>query len=740
MFTGGDASGYEFSARPRVVDSRPKFRDPYGQTMEYIPQNIMHDRRIARGSTHASMVIPAGNHPDALFLEKKKEQQRRIKMQQEEDARRAAEEYARRDIKTPEPLPGRINLDVQTEPFVENLTDKPTEFEIGVQSDFYIDRPPTPLFVPQKTGEDAQTQVEKNVFEEDVYDFNDIVEPILSVLCYNVIEQAQMEVYEEHEFNFVDTRRKDFEKVRNLKLIEAQRLEAAETRRKQEVERRRNQVKARTLNRVGAHQKYTSRQIAKKFLANVCPVTLQLLEDQGTLVESLGVLLHEQAVPWLYDQTMRFLREEDLVDVNTEEVVEEALNYPAKAHRETVEQENAKKRQQEKEREEKQVAKAERKRKREEAKEAARKAEEMKKFQEDVTAEFVEGSDTKDKILIHDITDTDGNLLNTPVIGVVGGTLTQMAVVISTASQEFKEKVQKFVDREPITRFLVTYISQHMKADKFFVKMSRAVEKFIKEKEIKMSNIQKAKEEVKNQLISMLTDTDNGMISDQIRELVQEAESVGLNRDIVILLHRALVDIITKTPVSKEGNLAKLDPTIDKIKLTPPPENFDLENPNFRAIVRIRIPMEEVKDEESPRAADKSMEKDKKGKSKKTRDDLNKSNISSKSKEEPKPPKEPEEDKNKDENKEVELREAEIEDRALLVNPMGENFNVYVTHQAASRVLRRDIINCLLKNVPDFEDVDADDFATKAEEVANKLEQNWIGKHPDLPVFDFDLN
>jgi hypothetical protein len=39
--------------------------------------NIMHDRRVARGSTHAAMVIPAGSHPDALFMEKKKERRRR---------------------------------------------------------------------------------------------------------------------------------------------------------------------------------------------------------------------------------------------------------------------------------------------------------------------------------------------------------------------------------------------------------------------------------------------------------------------------------------------------------------------------------------------------------------------------------------------------------------------------------------------------------------------------------------
>jgi hypothetical protein len=41
----------------------------------------MYDRRIARGSTHAAMVIPAGSHPDALFMEKKQERKKR-KMQQ----------------------------------------------------------------------------------------------------------------------------------------------------------------------------------------------------------------------------------------------------------------------------------------------------------------------------------------------------------------------------------------------------------------------------------------------------------------------------------------------------------------------------------------------------------------------------------------------------------------------------------------------------------------------------------
>ena len=38
---------------------------------EYYPQNIMFDKRVARGSTYAAMVIPAGQNPDAMMTEKR---------------------------------------------------------------------------------------------------------------------------------------------------------------------------------------------------------------------------------------------------------------------------------------------------------------------------------------------------------------------------------------------------------------------------------------------------------------------------------------------------------------------------------------------------------------------------------------------------------------------------------------------------------------------------------------------
>ena len=38
---------------------------------EYVPSNIMFDKRVYRGSTNAAMVIPAGTYPDNLFQNQK---------------------------------------------------------------------------------------------------------------------------------------------------------------------------------------------------------------------------------------------------------------------------------------------------------------------------------------------------------------------------------------------------------------------------------------------------------------------------------------------------------------------------------------------------------------------------------------------------------------------------------------------------------------------------------------------
>ena len=56
---------------------------------------------------------------------------------------------------------------LQTDSYLEQLTDPVAESEMSTQTDPFRDRPATPLFIPKKAGLDATTQIEAG----DLFDF-----------------------------------------------------------------------------------------------------------------------------------------------------------------------------------------------------------------------------------------------------------------------------------------------------------------------------------------------------------------------------------------------------------------------------------------------------------------------------------------------------------------------------------------------------------------------------------------
>lgn len=68
------------------------------------------------------------------------------------------------------------------------LTDKPMETEKGIATEFYLDRPPVPLFQPKMPSRENCKSTQ--IYEGDVelFDFNEDVEPMLNVLCQKTLE------------------------------------------------------------------------------------------------------------------------------------------------------------------------------------------------------------------------------------------------------------------------------------------------------------------------------------------------------------------------------------------------------------------------------------------------------------------------------------------------------------------------------------------------------------------------
>lgn len=56
-------------------------------------------------------------------------------------------------------MEGRKHIDVQTELYLEELSDRVEEADVETQTDAFLDRPPSPLFIPSKSGVDVATQI-----------------------------------------------------------------------------------------------------------------------------------------------------------------------------------------------------------------------------------------------------------------------------------------------------------------------------------------------------------------------------------------------------------------------------------------------------------------------------------------------------------------------------------------------------------------------------------------------------
>ena len=104
---------------------------------------------------------------------------------------------------------------------MEELTDKAPCYEIGCQTTFNITRPQTPRFMAKKRGVDKKTLVEDN----ELFLFDEEVEPILSVLCGKTLEVSRMEVLEEEELREMQEQQNHFERLEFSEQSDIKRME-----------------------------------------------------------------------------------------------------------------------------------------------------------------------------------------------------------------------------------------------------------------------------------------------------------------------------------------------------------------------------------------------------------------------------------------------------------------------------------------------------------------------------------
>jgi len=249
--------------------------------------NIMYDKRIIRGNTYAQTTLPLTAQPDPIDLQKVEETRKRVV------ARKRAKERLRPRSK--EPVEGRQHVDIQTELYLEELTDQVEEADIQTQTDSFLNRPPTPLFIPAKTGVDVETQI----LEGDLFDFDVEVSPILEVLIGKTVEQALLEVVEEEELANLRTHQRRFEELRYAELVETQRLEEQERRHRDEKQRRMKQQLEVLKKERETKDKVAARAYAQSYLQDLVPSVFGTLHSAGFFFDPVERDIDTNFMEWL---------------------------------------------------------------------------------------------------------------------------------------------------------------------------------------------------------------------------------------------------------------------------------------------------------------------------------------------------------------------------------------------------------------------------------------------------------
>jgi len=272
-------------AQQGAVGAGKKYRDDEEYNNTRKAANIMSDKRVVRGNTYAALVVP---EEDPNEIAKMREAQRRRIDRANKPSYGAGQDMA--------PVPGRHHMDVQTDTYLEELTERTMEFEAETQTDFLLDRPQEPLFMPAKIGVDAGTQIE----DGELFNFDVEVEPILEVLVGKTLERGMMECCEEEELAAMRRHQNHFQQLREQELIEVQRMESAEQRRSDEKNRRKEQASAQKAFDDAVMRKILSRNISRSYLGGLQERCFIELQDAGMFHNPNLTAVESLFMPWIF--------------------------------------------------------------------------------------------------------------------------------------------------------------------------------------------------------------------------------------------------------------------------------------------------------------------------------------------------------------------------------------------------------------------------------------------------------
>lgn len=221
--------------------------------------------------------------------------------------------------------PARIKVDL-TYFLTEQGKTKPDEADVKMQTDVFLPKPPTPKYAPKKTGIDKITQIE----DHELFEYDVEVQPILDVLLTKSIEQATLEVEEEHEMAQIKKFKEGYHKRRIAEESEWQQEVIKEIQRIRFKNKTLDTARMKRKQQFETIQKLQCLNLAKTFLANNFVNSVKHLAEKKHWKDTFKDQLHCDFKDWIYGTVARNLENKQKAKTEQDDICKEQFTSISK--------------------------------------------------------------------------------------------------------------------------------------------------------------------------------------------------------------------------------------------------------------------------------------------------------------------------------------------------------------------------------------------------------------------------
>ena len=429
----------------RVVENKPKYINEQGGTK--LTYNFVTDPRVKRGHNFGIIYVTSSNYDDNSSKNQKKKNQGLIQSKNLLKSKNYLGQSKEKEEMDKKRNDKEGECGICTQKVTTTVRPTPITFEEIVQTD-PLPPPPQPVLIwKQKTGEDVECQIE----DGDLFDFDEEVKPLIHIIVSKTIEDARREVLEEEELKHIMEQQEKYRKLNEYNNNRVRQIEENEKNRFEE-HKRKKELKNNRINLTKIFQKkLQSRMKAKQYMSKLKLNCYNSLGQQKVFKNKDDNYYFTDLLPEMQSLVEEYTKNDYLIVNKMNDMFNKRkYNYDCKKHHDAVTKEKNRLANNERIRKINQELEEKRKREEKERREKRKHDKILDGLRKQIQEDLVSKSEWAEEN-IENIFNINGYYQKTKVATLVGGPIGQMALILNYLDKESPEfltedKIPKIID------------------------------------------------------------------------------------------------------------------------------------------------------------------------------------------------------------------------------------------------------------------------------------------------------